>query len=505
MLNTMQALLCYIVVSILLVKTIAFQATPHGNADQSPLSTNAGGLLEETITNAGIKTVASKSFRSTQAFSKRAGEYQSALDDLLGHWIPPTTPAIGCLFVGPSFAPHLSSLVKDVQDRLGHHTQLLTVVGGGVVGDGRESEDNLGLSFLGGVLPDNSKVELFSLTDNEEGIDGTTIASQLEYFGNAPLPLQTPLQEQRKPSHLVFADPHCQQIHNVLEKIEGIVAGGISVASPSQPSLAIGTKILPPGSMIGATFTGNVGLQVVVTQGCRPVGFTYRVTSVDGPAVHELDSGRAIDRLQETIAKVVKDAGPHMPGVQSDNFLGGIHKEKDSPREGYDGKPPDFFILRQMTGFRPRSGSILVCGPQIQKGDFFRFHVQSKEIALDDWQATLKRAETERLFLGEEAGKAMGAFQISCMGRGQNLFGISNVDLRHVERLLPPNTPIAGLMANAEIGPVGIRMGTSETSKSVLHGFASVVAMLCDYSDSATNERIEMSSLGNSKVNGAWE
>jgi small ligand-binding sensory domain FIST len=147
----------------------------------------------------------------------------------------------------------------------------------------------------------------------------------------------------------------------------------------------------------------------------------------------------------------------------------------------------------------------LVCGPQIQEGDFFRFHVQSKEIALKDWQAVLKRAETERLFLGKQAGKALGAFQISCMGRGQSLFGIPNVDLRHVEQLLPPNTPIAGLMANAEIGPVGIRMGTSESSKSVLHGFASVVAMLCDFSDSPAEDPTSTSSLGGITNEGAWE
>lgn len=123
---------------------------------------------------------------------------------------------------------------------------------------------------------------------------------------------------------------------------------------------------------------------------------------------------------------------------------------------------------------------------------------------MQDWKKTLERAGTERLFLGEKAGKALGALQISCMGRGQSLFGAPNVDLRHVERLLPPNTPIAGLMANAEIGPVGIRMGTSETCRSVLHGFASVVAMLCDYSD-MLEEESTTSCLGNSTDVGAWD
>lgn len=491
----------------------AFQVTPNGNADQTPpispsMSTNAKGLFleEQYLSNAGIKSLASKSFQCTQAMSKSGFEYQTALDDLLDGWNPPTSPAFGCLFVGPSLAPHLESLVKSAQEKLGEKTKLLTVVGGGVIGDGQETEHSCGLSFLGGVLPYDSSVELFSLTDKDHENNRATMESKYQGSTNgASISSSSSSQEHRKPSHLVFADPHCHEIHSALEQIEGIVAGGISVAAPSHSSLAIGTRVLPPGSLIGATFTGNVGLQVVVTQGCRPVGSTFRVTSVDGPAVHELDCERALDKLKEIMDQVMSDGeNPEIRNVQSDDFLGGIHKDEHGIVENLKERPPDDFILRQMTGFRPRSGSILVCGPQIQEGDYFRFHVQSKEIAMQDWKKTLERAGTERLFLGEKAGKALGALQISCMGRGQSLFGAPNVDLRHVERLLPPNTPIAGLMANAEIGPVGIRMGTSETCRSVLHGFASVVAMLCDYSD-MLEEESTTSCLGNSTDVGAWD
>jgi small ligand-binding sensory domain FIST len=482
--------------------TDAFQATPNGNADPPPISANANGLVaEEQISNAGIKSLAANSFQCTQTISKSAGEYQSALDDLLGDWNPPASPAFACLFVGPSFASHLESLVKSAQEKLGEQTQLLTVVGGGVIGGGQETENSCGLSFLGGVLPEDSSVELFSVTDDDSNCnsEGSTIMEESRYRRSRDAPSAS--KEHRKPSHLVFADPHCHEIHSVMEQLDGIVTGGISVAKPSQSSLAIGTKVLPPGSLIGATFTGNVGLQVVVTQGCRPVGSIFRVTSVDGPAVHELDCERALDKLQGIMNEVMADGDPN---VQSDDFLGGIHKDENGIFESANERPPDDFILRQMTGFRPRSGSILVCGPQIEEGDYFRFHLQSKEIALEDWRKTLERAGTERLFLGEKAGKALGALQISCMGRGESLFGIPNVDLRHVERLLPPNTPIAGLMANAEIGPVGIRMGTSETCRSVLHGFASVVAMLCDYSDMDV-EFTTTSCLGNSTEIGVWD
>lgn len=500
----MQSTLCHVAMSAMLAlflmsTTNAFQVAPNGNADKPQLSTNAAGLVEEHVMNAGIKSLASKTFQCTRATAKTGDGYAAALEDLLEEWTIPTDAAIGCLFVSPAFASNLEQIVEIAQEYLGDQTQLLTVVGGGVIGDGQEIEHACGMSFMGGVLPQDSSVELFSVTDGDNSMDGSVMASRL------PHALGSSSREQRDPSHFVFADPHCNEVHSLLKNIDGIVAGGISVADPGQSSLAIGKKVLPRGSLVGATFTGNVGLDVVVTQGCRPVGPTYRVTSVDGPAVHELDCERALDQLQETMDNVMHESSDNSPKIQSDDFLGGIHKDEHGINESSEESLPDDFTLRQMTGFRPRSGSILLCGPQIQEGDFFRFHVQSKEIALNDWKAVLKRAETERLFLGKQAGKALGAFQISCMGRGEGLFGISDVDLRHVERLLPPNTPIAGLMANAEIGPVGIRMGRSESSKSVLHGFASVVAMLCDFSDMPAEDGNSLSSLGDITTEGAWE
>lgn len=493
--------------------TLAFQVSPNGSAYHPRFTPGSGGdFLEEVVLQAGVKTCASQTFQSTAATVPSAEDFEKGLDDLFQNWSPPTEAAIGCLFVSPTFSSNLDQVVQRAQERLGDNTQLLTVVGGGVVGDGNELEGVCGLSFLGGVLPKGSSVELFHQTD---GQSRRIERSQPTMKGHANYDVSGK-EESRDPSHLIFADPHCREIRKLLGDIDGIVAGGISVAEPNQPSLAIGKKVLPPGSLIGATFAGKVGLEVVVTQGCRPVGETFRVTSVDGPCIHELDSERAIDKLQEAMSQSLQHTKMmNVPNFKSDDFLGGIHKQDDVDDDQMVGRTnkneiayrPHGFALRQMTGFRPRSGSILVCGPQIEEGDFFRFHVQSKEIALEDWRATLKQTGTERLFLGEQAGRALGALQISCMGRGENLFGVPNVDIRYIEQLLPPNTPVSGLMANAEIGPVGIRLGTSEVSKSVLHGFASVVAMLCDYSESSigAEEANITSCLGNSTEAGAWE
>jgi len=478
----------------------AFQLTPDASNDPPKFSPSTGVFLDENVRQVEINMCGTKTaLQSTSANVKSGDDFEAGLEDLLRNWSPPKSVAIGCLFVSAAFSSNLQALVRSAQERLGDNTKLLTVVGGGVVGDGEELEGICGLSFLGGVLPEASSVELFHHTDNHDG--------KMSSFRQTR-PKHTQKDGTRQPSHLIFADPHCREIRRLLHEMDGIVAGGISVAQPNQCSLAIGTKVLPSGSLIGATFSGNIGLEVVVTQGCLAVGDTFRVTSVNGPCVHELNSERAIDKLQEVMTEVM-GKGMSIANIKSEDFLGGIHTDENANANRVHHEPliPNDFTLRQMTGFRPRSGSILICGPQIEVGDYFRFHVQSKEIALEDWKATLQQARTERLFLGEQAGKALGALQISCMGRGKSLFGVPNVDLRHIEQLLPPNTPISGLMANAEIGPVGIRLGTSEVCHSLLHGFAAVVAMLCDYTESsvALTGVTTTSGLGNSTEAGSWE
>jgi small ligand-binding sensory domain FIST len=112
--------------------------------------------------------------------------------------------------------------------------------------------------------------------------------------------------------------------------------------------------------------------------------------------------------------------------------------------------------------------------------------------------------------LGKQAGQVLGALQFSCAARGEALFEAKNVDLHHVKDLVRSSIdnldgdtnnddepaksmsapPVAGFFANAEIGPVGnsIRMGSGPDSlnlqqKSFMHGYATVCAIICDYSN----------------------
>ena len=194
----------------------------------------------------------------------------------------------------------------------------------------------------------------------------------------------------------------------------------------------------------------------------------------------------------------------------------------------------DDFLIRQIMGFRPVSGSLVVAAGGLKEGMTFRFHVRAAESAREDMDLMIQRSKTERLFAGSSsllkngpgapsasAGKPLAAFQFSCVARGSSFFGVPNVDLKKVEELFEEEgesgSPIAGFFANGEIGPVGIR--TSEmaakdaehsnkpTSSTFLHGFTTVVAMLCDYSEASTSagtEELSASSIIVDNMEDAW-
>jgi small ligand-binding sensory domain FIST len=307
----------------------------------------------------------------------------------------------------------------------------------------------------------------------------------------------------------------------------------------NQASLALNGHLLDAGSFLGVSFTGNVGLLAVVAQGCRPVGPTFVITQASGTVLTGLSGETAISQL-ENVANEAEEAdqelirnGELVCGIGSSSSSASSQDDKLSQEK--DGVPTeDDFLIRQIMGFQPKSGSVVVASGGLQEGNTFRFHVRAAQSAREDMYLMIQRAKTERLFAGSStvlqtkgsvsvsAGKPIAAMQISCIARGLRFFGAPNVDLNQVETLFQDasvsgnesdgaseadksSTPaIAGFFANGEIGPVGIRMADMISSKSdadsvsnsnmninksrtFLHGFTTVVAMLCDYSETESS------------------
>lgn len=427
--------------------------------------------------------------------------------------------------------------------------QLITVIGGGVIGQHAEHEAETShpvyrnkpqhkqMSILGGYCKkqdetasdQNKPLEVFSMSNNDASGKTTSQGTNPQFQPDSSL--------------FVFSDPYCRHLDNLFEELHALqcqVAGGVSVPPKNalhDPTLAMNRKSLPKGSLVGVQLPSNYQLQCVVSQGgCRPVGPTYRVTSVDGPAIHELNEVTALEQLQSLCGDSNNSDDENYDAlspkdqelIRQGGVLAGVFLEAssnvddqlkedesrslqptamESSQESSNGNEDvgleGEYMVREVTGFRPRSGSILVCGqPQVEEGDLFRFHVRSSQEAVDDWKLLLEQTKMEQLFLSSEVDNAamdltqddrttssriVCGMQISSLARGKDFFEAPNVDLDHAKMLLESKRkrgttpPIGGFFSNAEIGPVGIRMGAQgDSSQPYLHGFATVVAMLCE-------------------------
>jgi small ligand-binding sensory domain FIST len=371
-------------------------------------------------------------------------------------------PKLAFLFVSQAHGRKFESIVQSVYAKLKGNSRLISILAGGVVGGNVELDEPTkpSMSLLTGVLPEQTDFELFYFNELTKAPPDPQSPYWKTLVGN---------QEHR--SSIVFVDPWSpfEIILEGLSNNKAVVAGGISVPSGVGPTVGIDGKVLPQGSIVGVCFRSGIGLQAIVAQGCTTVGPSYTVTACESHCILELDGKPALAVLEE----MANSASEEEQKKISSSLVCGIA----SPDQ-------EDYLVRQIIGFVPNKNGIAI-GDSVKVGDKFQFHVRDRTAAQSDLRLMMKRAKTERLF-DENIGKPVAALQISCVARGRGLFGTSNVDLESIQGLLDGRGPVGGCFANGEIGPVGIA-GFSSTNDegAYLHGFTTVAALICDYSDVA--------------------
>ena len=79
--------------------------------------------------------------------------------------------------------------------------------------------------------------------------------------------------------------------------IGGLVSGG---SHPGEHFLFRGTEVSRQGA-VGVAMTGNLMLETVVSQGCRPIGRPYVVTKAEDQVVHHLGGQPAMEVLHKVL------------------------------------------------------------------------------------------------------------------------------------------------------------------------------------------------------------
>jgi small ligand-binding sensory domain FIST len=356
-------------------------------------------------------------------------------------------PDIVFAFASPHHAEHYADLPGTVGEALGG-VPVFGCSGGGIIGGGREIERSAALTLVGAVLP-GVELRIFELGAGEmpnadDAIDTWHARTEVEPTELAGL--------------LIAADPFScdpaamlaglDRAYPEAVKIGGLASGG---TQPGQTALFAGTHTAGNG-MIGLALAGNVVVDTLVAQGCRPIGTPMFVTRSDGNTIFELD-GRAASRV---LQELYEAAGERDRLLMRKALFVGI-----ATLPGREIYRPGDFLVRNILGLDSRSGALAVAAP-LHRNGVVQFHVRDAETSAHDLTALLRG-------YAARGNRPSGALMFSCLGRGTGLYGAPNHDIDELREQLG-DIPTGGFFCNGEFGPVG---GTTH-----LHGYTSSIALL---------------------------
>lgn len=320
-----------------------------------------------------------------------------------------------------------------------------TVIGcnaSGVIGDAREIEMEPALAALAMHL---DGVDIYPFQLNESDISGLKEGAELINT----LDIYPP----DKPHFITFADPMTFDVVKLLqlanEGYKGLpVIGGLaSGAVMGVPNWLCLNGVAFREGLVGVALKGDIRFDIIVSQGCRPVGKPYVVTKAEGNVLHELAGRPAL----EVVRELIEGLSPKDRKLAEFSLsVGLVMNEQKSEFKRGD------FLIRNLVGFDPDTNALMI-GAVLKVGQTLQFQVRDAETSAEDFDHFLKEAN-------KDAGQARGGMLVSCCGRGRNFYGKADHDAKAVQSLQGP-LPVAGFFANGEIGPVG--------QKNFVHGYTS--------------------------------
>jgi small ligand-binding sensory domain FIST len=255
--------------------------------------------------------------------------------------------------------------------------------------------------------------------------------------------------------HLMLCDPYSVPVDTLLsylnEHVPGaLVMGGVAsgASGAGQGGLFLDDRVLT-GGCVGVHLPDDSVIQLLVSQGCRPVGSPYTVTKAEGNLVHEL-GGRPPLSLLQHLARSLPERDRQLlaHGVQ----VGIVIDEYKVERSSGD------FLIRGVIGVDPASGALAI-GDEPRLGQTVQFHVRDADSADEDLRRTLEQ--------GLGGRRVSGALLFTCNGRGSRLFSQPDHDAGLLAKVAG-DIPVSGFFCGGELGPVG--------GKNFLHGFTASIA-----------------------------
>ncbi|MGD0950613.1 MAG: FIST N-terminal domain-containing protein [Candidatus Binatia bacterium] len=322
---------------------------------------------------------------------------------------------------------------------------------GGVIGGGKEIEQRPGLSLTVAALPQVNLSPFYLTADN--------VAEWQQRIAPEPAADR---------HFLLLADPFTfnpepflsdlDRVYPAGRKIGGLASGG---RQPGENALFLGPETLG-GGMAGVALSGDIQVDTIVAQGCRPIGQPMFVTKCQRNLVWELDGQLAVEVLQSVYQQLDR-ADQEL--ARRSLFLGVVMNEYQHEYRQGD------FLIRNIVGMDAEHG-VLAVGAILREGAVVQFHLRDAHTSAADLEQLLSAYAVASAGL-----RPAGALLFSCLGRGMDLYGEPDHDTNAFRDHLGA-VPLGGFFCNGEIGPV--------QGSTFLHGYTSAFGLFKPRSKQST-------------------
>jgi small ligand-binding sensory domain FIST len=318
---------------------------------------------------------------------------------------------------------------------------------GGLIGGGSEEEEEPGVALLCGRLPDATLTTLHL----EQATLPPLAASRENWWRLLDLAPES------EASFMLLADPGTIDAEACARGIDraypgSTVIGGLAsgMLEPGSARLLTNGEVHRSGGMLLA-LSGNVVIDPVLAQGCRPIGDPLFVTACDGNLISELD-GRRPKEILTAIFATLDEADRSRFG---DALCIGLALPGPSQAIGVGD-----FLIRNVLGLDPDSGALWI-GSRVAQNAIVQFHLRDGKSASDELETRLAASLEGRL-------PPEAALLFACAGRGRDLFGVSGHDSGTLLRMI--DIPVAGMFSAGEIAPI--------QGATFVHGYSSVFGLI---------------------------
>ncbi|MCI0452214.1 MAG: FIST C-terminal domain-containing protein [Candidatus Latescibacteria bacterium] len=352
---------------------------------------------------------------------------------------------VAFVFVNAALAPRAETLAANLKRAIGARV-LIGCTGEGVIGPAHEIEDQPALAVVAAQLP-GVEIDAFAIPKRDLMKIALNPASLCSVHD---VPFGTKFA-------VLLADPFSTPMDGVLKAInqeyDGIpVIGGMAsgARAPGETALFLNETVIREG-LVGVAFAGDIAVDVIVSQGCRPVGPVLEVTEATYNVIDSLGGRSPMERIQSLVDDLDEE---DRELLQNGLFIGrAIDSAKDPLGRGD-------FLVRGVMGVDSNSGAIAI-GDTVRAGERVQFHLRDARTAREDLEMMLS---PQALF-----GAPDGALLFSCNGRGTRLYDEPDGDISAITSCFR-GLDVAGFFCAGEIGPVG--------GKNFLHGHTASLALI---------------------------